>query len=383
MIATLLGLERAKRARLPAFAAALILAAGAAWACPICFSGRVPLLGPKIDAADEVVLATQIGEAGPYRVTTSIKGAISDGAIILDASPAPPVLVVTGRPSLVVRNRSSQQWSALGSMQAGQADWLRAFAAGAPAPGAPAPKIWPRTLDTSADLSDEDWLARLALVAPVLESPDRLVAEIAYGELARAPYRLLRSLKGMRSPAEVLNWLADPDLLARKPGYLLLLGVAGGDVAARYVAARLAERRAARRSDDVAALITADLEMGGPASLGSVIAGYLTDSSRGLPEIEAALLALNVQGTADAAIPRAQIVAAYGDFVRAHPAMAGFVVQDLSDWGAFDVADVLQAALESGAVRDPGSRYAVQAFLQRDPARPSAASNSAGGDLPP
>lgn len=383
MIAALIRVGRAARARLPALTAALLLATGAAWACPICFSGRVPLLGPKIDAADAVVLATPLGEAGRYRVTASIRGAIPDGAIILDASPASAALVVAGRPSLIVRNRLSQQWSALGSIKAGQADWVRAFTTGSPAAGAQMAKTWPRTLESTADLSDEAWVARLSLVAPMLENADRLVAEIAYGELARAPYRLIRSLKGQRDPVDVLTWLNDPDLALRKPGYTLLLGVTGGEAEGRYVEARMAEQRRLRKSDDLAALITADLELGGESRLASVIADYLTDPSRGLPEIEAALLALSVQGTADATVPRHQVVAAYGEFVGAHPTMAGFVVKDLSDWGSFDVAAALEVAVSSGAVRDAGSRYAVLSYLKRDPARPSMAGQGAGGDLPP
>lgn len=383
MITALVRVEQAARALRPALlAAGLLLGAGAVWACPICFSGRVPLLGPRIDAADAVVLATPLGEAGPYRVIASIKGAVPEGTMILEALPASSK-VVQGQPALAVRNRSSQQWSALGTTSVAQADWLRAFAAGGPASGSSAAKAWPRTLDTTADLADEDWTARLALVAPALESSDRLVAEIAYGEIARAPYRLLRSLKGMREPADVVAWLDNPELAPRKPAYTLLLGVIGGEAERRVIEAQIEEQRASRRVDNLAALMTADLELGGSNRLGALSQAYLTDTTRSLPEIEAALLALSVQGATDAAVPRARIVSVYGDFVRAHPAMAGFVVQDLSDWATFAVAGELEAAVTSGAVRDPASRSAVLAYLRRDPAHAAVASHGAGGDLPP
>lgn len=374
---------RVARTLLSALLVCLILTTGVAWACPICFSGRLPMLGQKIDSADAIVLATPLGDAGPYRVMTSIKGEIPDGMIILDATSAAPDFIVKGFPSLIIRNKSSQQWTAIGSVSASQVDWLRAFVATGPSTDTPAKKSFPRTLYTTADPSDQDWITRLALVAPVLESSDRLVAQIAYGEIARAPYRLLRSLKGTRDPAEVLTWLNDPELAARRPAYTLLLGVTGGTSQAQYIDARIEEDRAAHRADDLAALITASLEINGPERLHSVTAAFLTDKSRSLPEIEAALLALSVQGTADATIRRNQIVFAYGEFVRAHPPMAGFVVQDLSDWGSFEIANELEIIAKSGAIHDPASLYAITTYLQHETKRPAIASQDAGANLPP
>ena len=55
-----------------------------------------------------------------------------------------------------------------------------------------------------------------------------------------------------------------------------------------------------------------------------------------MPEIEAALLALNVLGDANSAVPRARDVAAYRAFIRLRPPMAGFVAPQLADWGSWD-----------------------------------------------
>ena len=90
-----------------------------------------------------------------------------------------------------------------------------------------------------------------------------------------------------------------------------------------------------------------------------------------------------MQGTANAVIPRSTIVATYKDFIRSHPAMAAFVVQDLSDWGEFGAAGELATAMKSGAIRDPASQYAVLTYLQHDPGRRPLVSQGAGSDLPP
>lgn len=383
MILSLTRARRAAQALVSALIVLLLLAAGTAYACPICFSGRVPMLGQKIDAADAVVLAIPLGETGPYRVETAIKGNIPNGLTILDALPPSPDIVINEWPLLIIRNKSSQQWTVLGSISVDETDWLRAFVARGPSSDASTKKSWPRTLYTTADPSDEDWIARLALVAPVLESSEPLIAEIAYGEIARAPYRLLRSLKGMRDPVDVLSWLDNPELAARRPAYTLLLGVIGGAAQAQYLQARIDQDRASHRADDLAALITADLEISGVQRLAFITQAFLTDKSRSLPEIEAALLALSVQGTADAVIPRREVVSAYGAFVHAHPQMAGFIVQDLSDWGSFDLANALETIVKSGAIRDPASLYAVMSYLQRRSGNPTIASQGSGTSLPP
>jgi hypothetical protein len=375
--------QRMHRLLLAALAASFTLAAGAAAACPICFSGRVSAPGQKIDAADAVVLATPFGVAGPFQVTKPVKGSLATAALIVDAIPAPSALVIPGKPMLLLRNKLSQQWTALGSIGEGEAVWLRQFAAGGPADGAAAKPAWPKTVDVTSDMTDAEWIERLALVAPKLEGPEPLAAEIAYGELARAPYRVLRSLRGARAAADVAGWLADPALAGRQPAYTLLLGIVGGRAEAQAIEARIAELYQAHDAKNLAALIAADLELSGPARMAWVEETYFDDKARSLPEIEAVLLALSVQGSADATIPRARIVSAYRRFIHARPPMASFVVQDLSDWASFEAVGDLEAVLRSGAIKDPGSQFAVVSYLKRSPAARQIGERQVGGDLPP
>lgn len=374
-----------RAARFAAFLllAGLLIATGPAWACPICFSGRSMAPGQKIDAADAVVLATPLAPAGPYSVAAAIKGDVATGSLILDANPPPPALLMPGRPMLVVRNRLSQQWTALGSIRGEQADWLRAFAATGAAPDRTSARAWPRTVEAATDPTDADWSVRLALVAPQIESADPLLAEIAYGELSRAPYCLMRGLAGARDPGEVLSWLDDPELDGRRAAYTLLLGVVGGPAEAGEIDTRLAGLLATHGSDNLAALLAADLEIGGPARLDQIGRTYLRDKTRNLAEIEAALLALSVHGSANAIIPRSAVVAAYADFVVAHPAMAGFVIPDLAAWGAFEPAGVIAEAFASGAIRDPASRALVSSYLQHGVGTVTVSSQGLGSDLPP
>jgi hypothetical protein len=76
-------------------------------------------------------------------------------------------------------------------------------------------------------MSPEEWRARVALVVPHLDDPDTLAAELAYADLGAAPYAALRTAKPHLDAAALRRWLADPELAARHPLCLLLLGISG------------------------------------------------------------------------------------------------------------------------------------------------------------
>ena len=108
---------------------------------------------------------------------------------------------------------------------------------------------------------------------------------------------------------------------------------------------------------NLAAMIGADLELRGPSRVGWVEARYFADRTRTMPEIEAALLALNVHGDANGTVPRERVIQAYRAFIRERPPMAGFVAQQLADWDYWDVATEYAALLR--VQRDKGSGLRV------------------------
>jgi hypothetical protein len=362
---------------------AAILAAGPAAACPICFSGMVTPIGQKIDAADAVVLATPVAPAGPYKVTEVLKGQVSPGSFVIGATLDKGAATDPGKPFLLSRNRLSQQWTALGTIGEGNANWLRQFAAGGPSPDAVVRSQWPQTVNTTSDLTAAEWANRLALVAPKLENAEPLAADIAYGEIARTPYESLRSLRGSVKAADIAGWLDNPGLTARAPAYTLLFGIVGGPAEAEIIETRIEVARQSHDIKNLPALIAADLEIRGVSRLAWVEENYFADRSRGLPEIEAALLALSVQGTADAGIPRSAIVESYRHFIRARPPMAAFVVQDLSAWQAFEATGEMETALRSGAIKDPASQFTVLSYLKRNPAAVHMVQQGVGENLAP
>jgi hypothetical protein len=350
---------------LPVLAVILLSLGGQALACPICFTGRVVSIGQKIDAADAAVLARPLSPDRTYKIIAVIKGdANSLAPVITNVTLPTDVPAVSSETSqLLLRNRLSGAWTSLGVIPTRHAGGLRELAAMEPL-GDPVVRL---ARPHEAAHQDQGWLKRLKLSAPHLESSDPLAAEIAYGEIARAPYQELRQLKSELDPEAIARWFADPALAARRPAYTLLLGITGAPTASAIVEKALDAARQSHDASNLPALLAADLELHGSARISWIEQCYFSDRKRTLPEIEAALLALSVQGSADATVPRDEIIAAYLRFIDLRRPMAGFVVGDLITWKYWGATKKLVHVLKSDALKDPASRLAVINYLRQSP----------------
>jgi hypothetical protein len=165
-------------------------------------------------------------------------------------------------------------------------------------------------------------------------------------------------------PASVEAWLDDPKLAPRRATYVTLLGFVGGPEDAQRLDQRIETALSSHDATALAAMIAADLQLGGPSHVAWIESRYFVDRNRTMPEIEAALLALYVLGDANGAIPRAAVIQAFRDFIRERPAMAGFVAPQLADWGCWDAAADYAAILKSNPNMDPASQFAIGIYLK-------------------
>ena len=84
-----------------------------------------------------------------------------------------------------------------------------------------------------------------------------------------------------------------------------------------------------------------------------------------MPEIEAALLALSVHGSANGTVPRDRVIKAFRSFIKERPPMAGFVASKLAEWHYWEAASDYSALLKADAIADPASRLAIETYLQQ------------------
>jgi hypothetical protein len=128
-------------------------------------------------------------------------------------------------------------------------------------------------------------------------------------------YEVMDVARSRIDPGTVAGWLEDPKLVARRAPYTLLLGFVGRSADADRLEQRLETASSSHDDTNLAAMIGADLELRGPSRVDWVESKYFADRQRTMPEIEAALLALDVQGDANRTIPRHRVIQALRDFI--------------------------------------------------------------------
>lgn len=322
-------------------------------------------IGQQLDMSDRVVLAVPLAGGNRLRIVGVVKGKDAVGDVIADRVTDLNATSAAGHDAfLLLGNPLGPGWSSLGTIRIEYADWLRHLADTRLIKGDRPQATGPLSMQRSGTLSYAGWRERIALVQPYFEDSDPLAATIAWGELARSPYAVMDVVRSRVDAATVTGWLDDPKLASRRAAYILLLGFVGGPADAVRLEERIDATRRSHDATDLAAMIGADLELRGPFRVGWIEAMYFADRSRTMPEIEAALLALNVHGDANRTVPRERVIQAYRTFIRERPPMAGFVAPQLAEWNSWDAATEYAALLKSGAIKDPASELAIVSYLQ-------------------
>jgi hypothetical protein len=337
---------------LGALAFLMIFAGPVAYACPLCLGGGFFPLGQRLDVADQAVLAAPTAGGTQWRIVEGVKGPAVAGQVIAEpVDGADAAAMRAGRPVLLLHHEQWPRWSSIGTIGVEYAGWLRRLAA----------------TGSRTDRPAVDWRGRVALVAPYLEDAEPLAALIAYGEIARAPYSALRSLKPRLNAATVARWLDDPRLSSRRPAYTLLLGIAGGPPDAERLEQRLDAAWASRDATNLGATLAADLELRGASRVAWIATKYLADRGRTMPEIAAALQALGEHGDENGAVPRPRVIQAFLVLIKERKPMAGLVAEHLADWEYWDAVAEYAALLASNVPLDPASRGAIVTYLERCP----------------
>jgi hypothetical protein len=318
-----------------------------ATACPICY--REPTTAQQVAFAHRALIVLPAMAGSEMRVVAIVKGGGTIDDLVQATAPGlEQAAMAESGPLLVTQPDASSPWSIVGAVGPEYAEWLRRMAAAM----------------LMTDATDRQWRERVAGVVPYLGHKEPVIAAIAYGQLAAAPYAALRSIRERLDPARYAGRLDGP---MHQPLYTLLYGIAGGSHEADEIELRLT--LAWKRNDptNLAALIAAYLESRGPSRVDWVETMYLADPQRTQAEIRAALLALSMHGTTNAAVPRERVIRAYRFFMQERKAMAGLVAQDLADWRYWDAGPEYLALLKANALQDPASRLAAVSYLKQNP----------------
>ena len=146
------------------------------------------------------------------------------------------------------------------------------------------------------------------------------------------------------------------------PLLILLMGVSGDGASRDFVMRRLANARALASAGELAALITARIEMDGEDALHETGRRLLASADLRPDEINGALMALDVAGGA-LEQRRTSIVPIYRDVLRQRPQTAGHVARSLEDWRDWSLAEDIANASASARI-DEGSSLLIRSYLE-------------------
>ena len=340
----------ARRAIVAAGCAAAVFAS-TAQACPVCAPSNALTPAQVLINADRAVLVRPESGTGGVRVESIIKGSGTPGELLdLKVQRADGARVQADRPILMVRDELSRNWSVLGDVDASSTPLLRGFS----------------QLKRSAEMSPADWQERVGRFVPLLEHPEPLVAETAYGEVARSPYAAMRANRKALDATRLARWTDAPELASRRPLYLLLLGLAGGPADAQRIEQQLATRAPTADRSDLPALVAADIELRGPSRLAAIESQWLLNPNRSVADIQSVLVALSVHGTDAGTVPRERIIETYLRFIKARPPLGGLVAQDLASWQVWDATPMYIASIDNPQA-PIASRVAMANYLRVSP----------------
>jgi hypothetical protein len=168
--------RRGKRAMKRWFFVALLLCASSvATACPLCLGAFRSSVAQQLVNLPHAVLAQPSADGHDYRVVAVIKGERPEDGIIPAEEIQLDDVVAASATLLLVRDEGWSMWVGLGAVAVEHAGWLSQVATG----------------KRPSDMNSDEWRAHVALMLPHLEDREPLVAKIAYGELAAAPYAAL------------------------------------------------------------------------------------------------------------------------------------------------------------------------------------------------
>lgn len=147
----------------------------------------------------------------------------------------------------------------------------------------------------------------------------------------------------------------------RRPLYVLLLGIRGGDEFDDCIDEQLSLLHRNHETQGLAAWWVAKLERTGPAGLEELQQRYLADSQRSEEERLAVCLALSVQGSGNRERFREPVVAIYRELIETGTVNT-VIVTDLTLWSRRELEPLMRRMLERSDLANP-LREAIHSYL--------------------
>jgi hypothetical protein len=333
------------------FAAFLVCQSGAATACVLCVGF------PEKTAADVLIESSFVALARedpnePFSLAPVefLKGS-DDGSevgLFLDSVTRRALAADTSRTVVIVREDEGSPWRRLTLAGSQYEAVLRRVVLFAPE--------WQAA---------NGRLRRVEFFLPLFGHKDPLISELAYLEMGRAPYGVIKRLNGFVAREQIQRILNRPQYIEWRSLAILMLAHGGTARDRQYITESFRDAERFRLSTNLAAWAAASIEIEGAQAISIIEDRYLGMPNRSDEELKEVLRALSLHGSEGRVELRDRIVAAYGKLLEVHPEMSGYVAADLLTWNRAEWTDEL-AQIDTGKARlDVPAVQAIRQYLRR------------------
>jgi hypothetical protein len=208
-------------------------------------------------------------------------------------------------------------------------------------------------------------LRRVGFFLQLFGHKDPLISELAYLEMGRAPYGVIKQLRGFVAREQIQRILNRPQYIEWRSLAILMLAHRGTASDRQYIADSLRSAERFRLSTNLAAWAAASVEIEGAQAISFIEERYFGMPNRGDDELQEVVMALSLHGGEGRVELRDRIVAAYGKLLEVHPEMSAHVAADLLAWNRSEWTDEL-VQIEAGRRHlDGPAAQAIREYLRR------------------
>ena len=320
-------------------------------ACPICI-GFPSRTDADVLLEGYCVMLGRPDSADPFKYApgTVLKGSY-DGSnidLLVDSTTSRILQVHPKTHVLFVQSKPNGPWQSLGCMN----ETLEAVVQGVLTVG----PTW-----NGPDAMERRMEFFLALVG----HEDNRIGELAYLELGRAPYPMVRQL-GRLVPREAIEpMLKERRYFEWRGLSILLLAQSDAESDRQYIRESFQAAERFAMATHLAAWAAAAIEVDPDAAMDQIEEKYFGQADRTPEELQAIFRALSMHGSCEGAELRDRIVVCYGRLLERRPELAPQVAEDMHAWKRNELSDAFARALDQrqGAI-DQAGIIKVQRYLR-------------------
>ncbi len=204
---------------------------------------------------------------------------------------------------------------------------------------------------------------RLEFFADLLGHDNLQIHQLAFVEIGRAPYSMIKRLSGKVPKEEIYLFLHNPLYRDWHSLYILMLAQDADEQARETITAAMVSAQRFALTTNLSAWATSYIEIQQTVAISLIEDWYFRNPNRTQEELSEVMTALSVHGSEGHRHLRDRIVQSYGVLLGSHPTMAPHIAKTLISWQRWDLAEPMAGILTSRSNKDPLGNYLIRSYV--------------------